>query len=111
MGNSIQEKEQRLVNAGLKAYSILISIFVGRNFFYSVSLMDDFHFNYQIPDSLGGSTLPGRNENMEIINRITHVQKRHIRARRASYPGSLFTESQWVMRKVEITRKYFGTLM
>lgn len=60
---------------------------------------------------LGGSTLPGKNENMEIINHITHVQEQHIRAQHVSYPGSLFTEPQRVKRKVEITRGYFGTLI
>lgn len=57
------------------------------------------------------SVLPGRNKKVEIINLITRVQEQHIRAQHVSYTGRLVTESQWVMRKVKMTRGYFGTII
>lgn len=60
---------------------------------------------------LGGSTFTEGNENMEIIKHVTYVQKQQTRAQQVSYPDSLFTQSHWVTRNVEITRKHFGTLI
>ncbi len=74
------------------------------------SQIDDFHFQSAILQSaIGGSILPGRNKKVGIINLITHVQGQHIRAQHVSYTGSLVTESQQVMRKVEITGGFFDT--